>query len=228
MSIWAIVPAAGVGSRIGGTTPKQYLKLAGLPIIQRTIHKLSQVGKINSCIVALNADDRDFVNLELPESMQIKTITGGNERVDSVFNCLEYLHTTGAKADDWVLVHDAGRPLVKLQDIENLLTKILDSDIGGILAVPASDTVKIHEDNTIKTIDRKKIWLALTPQVFRFGLLYDALKNAKRKSLTITDEAQAIELMGLSPILVAGSKTNIKITYPEDLTYAKWLLGNEG
>ncbi len=227
MSVWAIVPAAGLGSRIGGDTPKQYLKLDGVAVLQRTIAQLSRVKNIDTCVVALNAQDDYFAKLIMPKDMPIFTVTGGANRTDSVFNALDFLKNhQDLKDDDWILVHDAARPLVKPSEIENLLKTIEDSKIGGILATPATDTIKIAEgDNLIrKTINRDKVWLALTPQVFRFKVLNEALSKAKKGGFEVTDEAQAVEMLHYKPMLIRGSATNIKITYPEDLAYASFLL----
>jgi len=219
------VPAAGAGSRVGGPVPKQYLELLGQPILARTLEKLAAVSQINTCVVAIDPQDKYFSTITLPDNLNIQTVSGGRQRSDSVLNCLEFLNQGLAQTDDWVLVHDAARPLINPHDIQKLLNTIADSKVGGILAMPATDTVKYSKHNKIeKTLDRENVWLAQTPQVFRFKVLYEALLHAKKQNIKVTDEAQAVELIGLSPVLVSASKTNIKLTHAEDFALAEFIL----
>ncbi len=225
MALWVIVPAAGVGARMGGTTPKQYLPLAGHTVLAQTLLRLAQLPSLGRIVVALHPEDPCWHAQTLPAQLPLSTCAGGRERSDSV---LHALHALQGMADDqdWVLVHDAVRPCVRLADIERLLQAIATHPCGGLLAVPVSSTLKRSNavGDIVATLPRDHVWQAATPQAFRVGALRQALQEAVRAAVPITDEAAAMELAGHAPRLVRGSGDNIKITYPEDLLLAELIL----
>jgi len=222
---WIIVPAAGVGARMGAGIPKQYLTIDSKTILEYTLERLLQLPQLASLYLALNLDDSYWPSLTLAKHPALKIITGGNERCDSVLNGLHALQDE-AHSHDWVLVHDAARPCVMLESIMNLIEQVKDHSVGGILGVPVSDTLKrVDQSQTIQhTVDRTVLWQAQTPQMFRYGLLRDCLQKALAEGKTITDEASAIEAYGYQPLIVQGRSDNIKITRPEDLAIAKLIL----
>lgn len=224
MTLWAILPAAGIGQRMGSATPKQYLSLAGKPVLQHTLNKLSAVPNLMRTVVALNPEDQHFAQLDI-DPRKVTTTIGGATRQQSVMNALTELNSAAAD-EDWILVHDAVRPCVLLSDIDKLLGSIADHAIGGLLAAPQDNTLK-RADETLhvaETVDRSEYWQALTPQVFRFGLLRQAIQCALDDGIAITDEASAIELMGYKPLLVSSDRNNIKITRESDLDLAEAIL----
>lgn len=223
-AFWFVVPAAGSGSRMQSTIPKQYLSLCNKTVLDQTLSRLLSVPDIAGIVLALAADDEYFAESDFAAHPQIHLVVGGQERSDSVLASLEFLRNK-ISDNDWVLVHDAARPCVTLDSIDSLKRELTDNNIGGILAIPVADTLKqIDSQNAIvKTIDRRLLWQAQTPQMFRFGVLYSSLKNAKDQQL-ITDEASAIELAGLSAKIISGRTDNIKITRPTDLDLAEFIL----
>lgn len=218
---WVVVPAAGVGKRMGSDIPKQYMALGDHLVIEHTLSHLAEHPMIQKIVVAIGADDSYWQDVVPPAEADIVTVVGGHERCHSVFNGLQAL-SAEAERDDWVLVHDAARPCLRLEDIEHLITTLADHEVGGILGIPVADTMKRSSaSNTIiETVSREHLWRALTPQMFRFGLLYDALSAANAEGALITDEASAIEWSGLAPRMVEGHADNIKITRPQDLSLA--------
>ena len=224
MRIWAVVPAAGVGLRYRSTIPKQYLPLCGIPIILHSINRLLKIKEIKEVFVVLSPEDTFWQKLDYSHP-KLKTTLGGCRRSESVSNALNDL---SAKADeeDWVLVHDAVRPCVSQSDIQKLIEAIRNEDIGGLLAYPLSDTIKEVDDglSVRKTIARENLWSAMTPQLFRYGLLRKAYTEAILTGLSITDEASAIELLGLRPKIIQGKKTNIKMTHAEDMALAESII----
>ena len=229
--IWAIVPAAGIGSRVGSSIPKQYIRVNGLSIIEHTLKKLAGCKEISKVIVALSKTDEYFINLSTVHAYPIHIVEGGVERSDSVLSGLEYLKTIAAD-DDWVLVHDAARPCVLLEDINSLISKLKKHKVGGILGLPVRDTMKRVSNSNMQckiqsTVERENLWHALTPQMFRIGTLYSALVECKKNNLVITDEASAIEQVGLKPEMVEGRACNIKITQADDLQLAAFYLGQQ-
>lgn len=220
---WAIVPAAGIGSRMQADVPKQYLSITGKTILELTLQKLSLIPRIKGIIVAIAPDDPCYAELtSLPRS--VVRVDGGKERADSVLNALKYLSENGC-GNDWALVHDAARPCVKISNIEALMDLVLAKQRGGLLAVPVADTLKkVDGDHVTQTIDRSCLWQGHTPQVFPVLELYKALSFALTNGATITDEASAIEYMGGQPLIVPDSRDNIKITQPEDLALAEFIL----
>lgn len=223
--VWAIVPAAGIGARMLADRPKQYLFLDGKTVIEQTLHRLASHPRITGLIVAIAKHDPYWQSINLPLNCPIHVVEGGIERADSVFNALQYLSTLSAE-NPWALVHDAARPCVRHQDIDQMLVELMMHDVGGILGIPVTDTVKrINEQHEITdTVCRQDLWRASTPQMFRLQLLKEALEHAKQQQLMVTDEASAMELAGLKPLMVEGHSDNIKITVPQDLALASLFL----
>ncbi len=229
---YAIIPAAGIGSRMKADIPKQYLKLHQKTILEHTVEKLLVHPRIEKVIVAVSGDDPFFPKLQLASDSNVIRVAGGQERADSVLSGLEHVVTALDLPDVWVLVHDAARPCVHSSDIDKLIQQTTTSQTGGILAVPVRDTMKRGEsavNATVihDTVARENLWHALTPQMFRAKPLYDALKSAIKSGLPITDEASAMEAAGFKPLLVKGRSDNFKITRPEDLALASFYLGIE-
>ncbi|MGX2039683.1 2-C-methyl-D-erythritol 4-phosphate cytidylyltransferase [Methylocaldum sp. MU1018] len=221
---WAVIPAAGVGKRMGADVPKQYLQVSGKPVLQHTLERLLAVDVFAGVVVALGSEDAYWPDLPCSRHPKIRTAPGGKERADSVLSALLSLEGT-AEPDDWVLVHDAARLCITHGDIRKLIDRLGNDPVGGILALPITDTLKGAETGEIvETIDRSRIWRALTPQMFRYGKLKHALIDAAERKLIVTDEASALELQGLRPKIVEGRPDNIKITRPEDLPLAAFYL----
>lgn len=222
VNYWGIVPAAGTGLRMSSTLPKQYLKLVKLgeqTILETSLNKLLNHPKINKIVVALHAEDHYWSKLNLSQHPKILSTVGGSNRAESVLHALQCL-IEFANESDWVLVHDAVRPFLRAADLDRLILQLSDHPYGGILGVPVRDTLKIVDNQSLitSTLPREAIWQAQTPQMFRFGPLYKALSNALQNGKTITDEASAMELAGHQLMMIEGDPTNIKITYPSDLS----------
>ncbi|HEC20103.1 MAG TPA: 2-C-methyl-D-erythritol 4-phosphate cytidylyltransferase [Gammaproteobacteria bacterium] len=234
---WAVIPAAGVGTRMAADRPKQYLPLAGRTVLEHSLDRLLNHPLISGAVVAISGDDEYWAGLEYRHAKPLRVAPGGAERCDSVRNALRVLLET-AQADDWVLVHDAARPCVRETDISQLIARCTQHPVGGILAVAARDTLKqaaeSREDTAISstiatttiatTIDRSHLWHAQTPQMFRLGVLHDVLSRARAAGVSLTDEASALEWAGQAPLLVEGHEDNIKITRPGDLALAEFFL----
>ena len=221
-----IIPASGVGTRMGSSTPKQYLRLEnGLTIIDQCLKTLLEIKLISGFVVALSSTDSFFQSSHFYNHSKILAIAeGGKERFNSVLSALNSLNKT-AQPNDWVLVHDSVRPCIKKSDIEKLIREVSNDSIGGILATSAIDTVKEkNASGSIKTIDRKKLYMAQTPQMFRFGILKEAIESAIRMGGRITDESEAIEKLGHSVKIIGGSSSNIKITAKDDIDLANYFL----
>ena len=200
------------------------------PVLEHTLTRLSALPAIREIIVALAPDDPYWPKHRFERvARPIRTVEGGKERSDSVINSLKAL-ATRAKADDWVLVHDAARPCVRISDIQKLLEECKSDLVGGLLAIPVRDTMKQSsvEGRVAQTVAREYLWHALTPQMFRFGKLLQALTEAQANNIPVTDEAMAMELAGMQAKLVEGHADNIKITRPEDLTLAAFYLREQG
>ena len=229
--IWAVIPAAGIGERMLSSIPKQYLTIQGKTILQHSIERLLGCEQVCGVIVAIREDDDDWQAINITHSKPIYQTHGGDQRADSVLNALAYLKAESLinAEQDWVLVHDAVRPCVRVSDIENLIDSVLGTEHGGILAMPVRDTMKRadSEGHITATIDRNHLWHALTPQLFGWQKLYDALSSAISNHLAVTDEASAMEMAGFAPLLVAGSDDNIKITRPADLKLAESTLSEK-
>ncbi|OQW71496.1 MAG: 2-C-methyl-D-erythritol 4-phosphate cytidylyltransferase [Proteobacteria bacterium ST_bin11] len=220
---WAVVPAAGVGKRMQADRPKQYLPLAGKTVIEHTLNRLLQSGAFQAVAVAISLEDPYWPELAVSKHPDVITAPGGKERADSVLSALKSLQGQAAE-DDWVLVHDAARPCLTTSDILLQIDKLKDDAVGGILALSSHDTLKhVDADTITATIDRKHVWRALTPQMFKYGMLRDALQQTEGNP-AVTDEASALELLGYKPKIVEGRPDNIKITRPEDLALAQFYM----
>lgn len=226
VKFWAVVPAAGVGKRMNADRPKQYLELAGKTVIEHTLSRLLQANVFSAVAVAISAEDPYWPELDIVRHDYIITAPGGKERADSVLSGLKSIREK-ASYDDWVLVHDAARPCLTSEDIHKLLETLGNDDVGGILALSSHDTLKnVDGTQILNTLDRRHIWRALTPQMFRYGMLKSALEKTEGNP-SVTDEASALELMGFTPKIVEGRPDNIKITRPEDLALAQFYLDQQ-
>ena len=222
---WLVVPAAGTGQRMQAGRPKQYLHLQKRFLLDVTLARLLRAMTFNGCLVALHPADSWWGQSESARDSRITTCAGGQERRDSVLQALQAL-AARASADDWVLVHDVARPCFDPADLEKLVCALRGHPVGGLLACPVSDTLKHAgvDHEVTGTLDRSGIWRALTPQMFRFGLLREALQQAAADGMPVTDEASAVEHSGRSPRLVEGRSDNIKVTVPGDLPMAEFIL----
>jgi 2-C-methyl-D-erythritol 4-phosphate cytidylyltransferase len=222
LSLYALIPAAGSGTRLPAEAPKQYLPLAGKPMLWHAVRAVC-VPRVESVFVVLAPQDKTFATHDwsaFGERLQ-PLYCGGETRRDSVYNGL-VAAMNDIQADDWLLVHDAARPCLPEKDLDKLMREIEGDEVGGILALPIAETVKrVSQEKIQATEDRSQLWLAQTPQMFRAGLLLQALLRAKGAP---TDEAAAIEQLGLKPRVVAGSRENLKVTWPEDVAIAEGIL----
>lgn len=219
----ALLPAAGVGARMGGDTPKQYLELAGRPMLRHAIAAFDSHPAIAAVHVVLSPDDGHWPRFDWSAFTKLRVWRcGGASRAASVLNGLDAL-AAEVDAEDWVLVHDAARPCLTAILIDRLIDTLRDDPVGGLLALPVADTLKreSHDGRVLETVPRAGLWGAQTPQMFRYGLLREALRRAGPE---MTDEASAIERMGLSPRLVMGDARNLKVTWPADRDIAEHLL----
>ena len=220
--IIAVIPASGVGSRMGVEIPKQYLKIQDRTILEHTLKPFLEYPDIEKIIVVVSKTDPYYPELEILKHPKIQITFGGETRAHSVLNGLNI-----ADEHAWVLVHDAARPCLKRSDLDKILQ--IDDPNGAILSIPAVDTIKRTQDNQriSHTEDRSTLWLALTPQFFPAKSLKQAINAAFEQGFTITDEASAMELAGFHPQLVAGRSDNLKVTRPEDLALAEFYLLKE-
>ena len=221
---YALVPCAGAGVRAGAGVPKQYATLAGRVMVAHTLAALARVPRIAATLVVLSPDD-DLFEARVSGHAQLRCRAvrrGGATRAATVAAGLAALAEDGARDDDWVLVHDAARCLVRPAWVEALIERCVTDDVGGLLALPLADTLKQERDGRVAaTLDRRGKWAAQTPQMFRLGTLRAALAAAGDAA---TDEASAIEGQGLAPLLVAGEIANFKVTWPGDFALAERLL----
>lgn len=226
--IWLVVPAGGVGARMRSVIPKQYLPLNGVPIIVHTLQALCQLDRIDHLVVGISPTDQHWKLSYAPPKLH-SVVNAGNERADTVLNCLQMIIELGG-GKDWVLVHDAVRPCVSLEQIDDLIDRVTIDGTGGILATPLNDTIKrcVKGDDQApkidKTVSREHLWRAMTPQMFRVEALADALIKAKEKGVIVSDEASAMEAVGMHPLLVSCSTENIKITTSNDLDMAEMII----
>ena len=229
-AFWAVIPAAGVGARMAADRPKQYLQLGGRTILEHSLDCFLDHPCLKGVVVSIAADDPYWPGLACASDTRIQRAAGGRERADSVLNALLLLHAQGAADNDWVLVHDAARPNLARDDLDRLLGELANDPVGGLLAVPARDTLKRADANgrVSATIDRSTVWQAYTPQMFRLGALHRALADSLVADVAITDEASAIEWWGQAPRLVEGRNDNIKVTRPEDLEWLRQRWANRG
>lgn len=221
---WCVVPAAGRGMRVGGDVPKQYLPLAGQPLIAHTLRRLAEHPSIAGLMVTVSASDSLWPGWSSIHGKPVLTAVGGAERCDSVLAGLDALPTDVA-ADDFVLVHDAARPCVRLADIDALIAQAIVSD-GGLLGAPLRDTLKRADPSgrSLATEPREARWRAFTPQMFRRAQLAAALREARAQGVQVSDEAMAMERAGFVPCLVEGAEDNLKVTTAADFALAEFLL----
>lgn len=225
--IWALIPAAGIGSRMQAELPKQYLQIDGKTILEHSLSKFLDHPSIDKVVVALHPNDIYWSKLNVSKHPKVIIVEGGKTRAESVLNGLKAIQQQDG-SNDWVMVHDAARPCLDVASIDALIQAGKSSEQGAILAIPSVDTVKLANANqTIdKTLNREQIWLAQTPQYFPVELLCSAIEAGLQRGLPITDEASAIEACGKQPALVIGTRKNIKVTEPEDMMLASvWLAG---
>lgn len=222
-----VIPAAGTGSRMGESIPKQYLRLGGKTLLEHSLLALLGVPGMQTVTLALHPRDTLARSLDLLSDSRVHTVTGGPQRADSV---LAALRAVPANAADWVLVHDAARPCLQVADVQRLVASVIDRQAGGILAEPVVDTVKLADEHgrVLQTLERSRLWRAQTPQMFRLGELTEALESALAAGDPVTDEASAMERLGFAVNLVGGSSRNFKVTLPEDLALAEWYLSRQG
>lgn len=226
-SIIAIVPAAGIGSRMGADKPKQYLMLGQQSILAHTLDALLSHPDIDQVIVALHPEDNYFNQLTQSQHPKLTQVVGGAERADSVLAALQYAESI--TPDAWALVHDAARPCVSHEDITQLINSVGIHPQGAILAAPVRDTMKRSDANghVVHTVERALLWHALTPQFFPVSTLRTHLSAALAAEASITDEASAMEWAGVMPGLVIGRVDNIKVTHPDDLQLAALFMAHK-
>jgi 2-C-methyl-D-erythritol 4-phosphate cytidylyltransferase len=221
--IWFVIAAAGRAARFGGRVPKPYLRIAGKTLLERALRTLTAVPGIAGGAVVLASGDRHFERLPPALRRRVVAVAGGDTRAESVLNGLLALVT--GRDDDWVLVHDAARPVVTAREVVALVRACRRDPVGGLLAVPVADTVKRAgaDGRSDGSLPRESLWRALTPQMFRLGRLREALRRALDSGFEATDEAAAMERLGERPLLVEGSPANVKVTRPGDLALAEAL-----
>lgn len=225
---WAVIPAAGGGTRMGINRPKQYLPLRGRTILEWSLAPFLDHDQIDGVVLVLAKSDQEYPKLPIARHPKIVTTHGGVARADSVRAGLEVVAARTQGFDEvFVMVHDAARPCVEWDDIERLRDEA-DDEHGGLLALPVTDTLKKSKQGKVSsTVDRAFIWRAQTPQIFRLDLLANSLKECAERGLEVTDEASAMERAGYTPRLVRGRDSNIKVTYAEDLAVAEFWLARQ-
>lgn len=227
IKIWAVVPASGTGSRFSKTTLKQYQRILNKTILEHSIERLFEL-PLAGCVLAVNANDKQIHQLDLKPKGKIHLCHGGVERVYSVLNALNYL-LEFANPNDYVLVHDAARPCVHIDQLNLLVNTAINNNSSAILAVPVRDTLKqvVGVSTICQTVDRALLWQAQTPQIARIAVLKKAIEMALNHQINITDESSALECLGEKVEVVQGRTDNIKITYPEDLLLAELILKSQ-
>lgn len=226
--IWGVIPAAGIGTRMGSEIPKQYLRVQGRTILEHSLQRLLAHPRMQKVMVITAAQDNYWPAIRQTLAQdRVLTAYGGKERYHSVYAGLIALAKL-AQPQDWVLVHDAVRPYLSLAQIDRLIVSVEKHNAGGLLALPVRDTLKLAAADSMvaSTLDRTGVWLAQTPQMFRLSDLTAAMEYAIRAGRALTDEAEAIEFAGGKPLLVPGDINNIKLTYPEDLLWIERTLGD--
>ena len=215
---WVVIPAAGVGSRMGVDKPKQYISINNKTIIEHTIDCFIDREEIEKIVIAISKEDEFWPTLAISNHDKIVTAPGGEERYQSVLNSLQAL-SGKTENNDWVMVHDAARPCLNQSAIDRLIIELRTHDVGGILAMPCRDTMKRANDagEIDKTVERDSLWHAQTPQMFKYGMLLSAIEDALKNKTVVTDESMAIERMGFKPMLVPGHQENMKLTHKDDL-----------
>ncbi|WP_395791417.1 2-C-methyl-D-erythritol 4-phosphate cytidylyltransferase [Aquimonas sp.] len=230
--IWAIVPAAGSGQRMGAAIPKQYLQIAGQTVLEHSLRALLQHPRVVGAVVALAPDDQLWPGFETLLNKPVLRCVGGSDRADSVRAALRHLQLLMGTGPHWALVHDAARPCLRASDLDGLIERCLQAGEGGLLAAPVRDTLKrvdpsrpADQQRALATEARAGLWRALTPQLFPAEALVAALDAAIAAGIAVTDEAMAMERSGAQPMLVEGADDNLKITTPADLALAEFVLG---
>jgi len=224
-----IVPAAGVGKRMLSQYPKQYLTIDNVTIIEHTVTRLLSHVAIDKVVIAIGENDEYFADTSLAKNAKVSVVVGGKERVDSVLSSLQSIDK---QKYPWVLVHDAARPCITHRDISTLIDNVYAGNTGGLLAMPVRDTMKrgkreYEQSLVIQTVERNELWHALTPQMYRSEELQCAIELALSKNIEITDESSAMEYAGFDSLLVEGNGDNIKITRPDDLALAEFILNKQ-
>ncbi|OCY54220.1 2-C-methyl-D-erythritol 4-phosphate cytidylyltransferase [Acinetobacter pittii] len=225
--LWAVIPAAGSGSRFSKTELKQYQYIQNTTVLEHTVRRITQL-PLNGYVLAIGTQDTFAQTLAFQDIDKAHFCMGGVERVHSVLNALNHL-LTFANENDWVLVHDAARPCVTFDCLNTLVEQAIESNHSAILAIPVRDTLKqVEANNHInKTVSRDSLWQAQTPQIAKIGKLKKAIEYALENNIAITDEASALEYMGETVQVVMGRSDNIKITYPDDLELARLILQSQ-
>lgn len=223
-----VIAAGGSGKRMKRRVPKQYLEIAGKTVIEHTMSVFLDHEMVSGVVVVTPPDDGRWAGVVPKHPKFLGRIEGGAERCDSVLSGLDVLQAH-VGTDDWVLVHDAARPCISKALIDKLIKKVLRHPIGGILGLPVTDTMKKTDtrDGIIQSVSRDNMWLAQTPQMFRLHALRSALNDLKQRNVIVTDEASAMEFMGMRPLMVRGSESNLKITTPSDISLAEYFLEAE-
>jgi 2-C-methyl-D-erythritol 4-phosphate cytidylyltransferase len=222
---WVVIPAAGVGARMGVDKPKQYISVNAKTIIEHTIDCFINREEIVNIVVVISKADEYWPTLSISKHEKVIAAPGGDERYQSVFNGLTALKDK-ADENDWVMVHDAARPCLNQSAIDRLMINLRSHDVGGILALPCRDTMKrANETGEIEeTVERESLWHAQTPQMFKYGKLLHAIEKALNENVVVTDESMAMELCGYKPMLVQGHQENIKITHKDDIQHLELYL----
>lgn len=224
VNYWAIVPAAGRSMRMNVAKAKQYLKIAGKTIIEHALEPLLENSNIKKIIVVVAENDAQWNSLPIAQNNKLITAIGGKERCHSVYNGLQALQAD-AKAEDWVLIHDAARPLLRKHTLAHLIEALAAHPVGGLLGTPIHATIKRvnHHNTVLETIPRRHLWRAFTPQMFRYGILQQALEKTLPNNPT-SDSAKAVEQLGYAPQMIEGDGDNIKVTHASDLIWVEQLL----
>lgn len=223
---WIAIPAAGRSERFGGSTPKQYCSVAGATLLDHCLSVFLEWEFCHTVVVAVSADDHQFHQSRFAQHPQVVVVIGGAQRAESVLNCLDYI-VSQAGENDYVMVHDAARPLLQITQLE-ALRLALQQHQAVILAQPLSDTLKRGEDQlVVATLPRDQLWAAQTPQCALVSVLRSALAGCLNRGLTVTDEASALEAANIQVYFVEGPRRNFKITWPDDLALAQQVLENQ-